>query len=134
MVSVLRSSGRGRGVVGASIVAGLLVVLAGSLVFVSVSAAAEPVSAWWRLGSESRPTNLPPGGEGVIVAYASNLGDAPVQGAATPVTLTDTLPAGITATGASANAGLAGSPRINKNPAVSCSGSSVVVCSYAGPL
>src|ERR1700727_3293859 len=96
MASMLRCNGveGRRTVVLVSLVVCLLFVMMGSLVFVSRGAAAEPVSAWWRLGSGSRPTNLLPGGEGVVVASASNLGDAPVQGTSAPVTLTDTLPAG----------------------------------------
>src|SRR5665213_1177522 len=59
-----------------------------------------PASAqapWWQLASSSQPRNLPPGGEGEIVVTATNLGDAEVNGASTPVTITDTLPPGVTA-------------------------------------
>src|SRR6202020_268175 len=134
MASMLRCNGveGRRTVVLVSLVVCLLFVMMGSLVFVSRGAAAEPVSAWWRLGSGSRPTNLLPGGEGVIVASASNLGDAPVQGASAPVTMTDTLPVGMTSVEVVASAGILGAE--HDNPAVSCSGSSVVVCTYAGSL
>ena len=48
----------------------------------------------WQITTEAAPTYLPPGGEGQIVIAINNLGD----GASTaPVTVTDTLPTGITA-------------------------------------
>jgi len=51
-------------------------------------------SAIWRLDSNSAPTALVPGKEARIIATASNLGDAQVEGDGPhPVTLTDTLPA-----------------------------------------
>jgi hypothetical protein len=53
--------------------------------------AAEP---WWHLSSSARPAVLAPGGEGTIVARAINVGDSATAGV---VTLTDTLPAGVTA-------------------------------------
>src|ERR1700722_1129310 len=59
-----------------------------------LASAAEP---WWHLTSGSRPTNLAPESEGEIVAIAENVGDAGIDGAQTPVTLTDTLPAGLEA-------------------------------------
>ena len=60
----------------------------------SFASAAEP---WWHLTSSSRPTNLAPESEGEIVAIAENMGDASIDGAETPVTVTDTLPAGLEA-------------------------------------
>ncbi len=64
----------------------------------AVSASAEVECAgcrpWWRVSSESFPTNLPPAGEGKIFLVAEDLGDAGVSG---PVVITDTLPAGLTA-------------------------------------
>ena len=62
---------------------------ASSASFVS---AAEP---WWHLTSGSRPTNLAPESEGEIVVTAENVGDAGINGAQTPVTVTDILPAGL---------------------------------------
>ena len=53
----------------------------------------------WQATIEAVPTNLPPGGEGKIIVGVSNLGDAAVNGAKTPVSITDKLPAGLTATG-----------------------------------
>jgi hypothetical protein len=54
--------------------------------------AAEP---WWRVSTESRPTNLVPGSEGEIVVNAENLGDGSIDGAKSPVTIADVLPAGL---------------------------------------
>jgi uncharacterized repeat protein (TIGR01451 family) len=66
------------------------VVLAGG-VGVTPAAAESP---WWRVALSARPAVLAPGGEGTIVVQAVNAGDSPTSGA---VTLTDTLPAGVTA-------------------------------------
>jgi hypothetical protein len=52
----------------------------------------------WRVTNEAVPSYLPPGGEGEIVVAVSNLGDATVNGAKAPVTITDTLPPGLKAT------------------------------------
>jgi len=60
----------------------------------SLASAAEP---WWHLTAGSRPTNLAPESEGEIVSNAVNVGDAGIDGAKTPVTVTDTLPAGLEA-------------------------------------
>jgi len=58
----------------------------------SFASAAEP---WWHLTSASRPTNLAPESEGEIYVTAVNVGDAGVYGAKAPVTIADTLPAGL---------------------------------------
>ena len=71
------------------------VVFAGALLAASVGVTpAAAVSPWWRVALSARPAVLAPGGEGAIVAQAVNAGDSPTSGA---VTLTDTLPAGVTA-------------------------------------
>jgi hypothetical protein len=60
-------------------------------------AVAAPASArvpWWSLSTVSRPANLPPGGEGTVVVMAVNVGDEVTSG---DVTLSATLPAGVTA-------------------------------------
>ena len=49
----------------------------------------------WTLESRPAPTNLPPGGEAQILATATNLGDAEVNGEASAITLSDALPAGL---------------------------------------
>lgn len=59
--------------------------------------AAKPCSTdcapWWHVNAMASPTNLPPGGQGTITGVAANLGDERNDG---PVTVTDTLPAGVT--------------------------------------
>jgi hypothetical protein len=62
-------------------------------VFVSSASAASP---WWHLVPRVQPANLSPGGEGLIVVQAENIGDAPTAG---PVTISATLPTGISVQG-----------------------------------
>ncbi len=90
---------------------------------VSSASAAAP---WWQLGSEVVPSNLPPGGEGLVIVVASNLGDAPVDGSTTPVVITAKLAPGLTATGTN-------SIVVNEVP-VECSTTTVVTCKYVGVL
>jgi len=52
----------------------------------------------WQLSSTSAPTDLPTSGEGQIAVAATDVGDAPVNGVTSPVTVTDRLPVGVTAT------------------------------------
>jgi len=61
---------------------------------VSSASAAEP---WWHLVSGSRPTTLAPESEGEVFVTAENVGDAGIDGAKTPVSVTDTLPPGLEA-------------------------------------
>jgi hypothetical protein len=68
----------------------------------SASAAEGPLNAWWHLSSRVAPTNLPPGGKGILVVAADDLGPAGVSGASSQITLTDTLPAGLRLTNAEA--------------------------------
>jgi len=79
----------------------MIVVTVGSLLAAAVlvwgaslASAAEP---WWHLTSGSRPTYLAPESESEIVVMAENVGDASIDGAKTPVTVTDSLPAGVEA-------------------------------------
>jgi hypothetical protein len=51
-------------------------------------------SPWWFVQSSSSPSFLPQGGEGEIHVTVENVGDAPIYGESTPVTITDRLPAG----------------------------------------
>ena len=61
-------------------------------------ALAQVQAPWWHMSSSSAPTNLRPGGtEDVVLAAASNLGDATAHGSAVPITISDTLPPGLTA-------------------------------------
>jgi hypothetical protein len=68
------------------------------LLLCAASSPAETLSPWWHLISVSRPSYLPPGGQGAIVVTAANLGDAnadPATGG--PVVISDELPAGVEA-------------------------------------
>jgi hypothetical protein len=77
----------------------LVAVLAGALLMTpALTAPASAAGPWWKLDAYSEPANLQPGGEGVIVVAANNLGDAPVNGVANPITISDVLPPGLTAT------------------------------------
>jgi hypothetical protein len=77
----------------------LSAVLVGGCVLAVVSAAPALAEApWWQIGSETVPTNLPPGGEGQLLVVLSNLGDAPIDGGKSTVSFTDRLPQGLTAT------------------------------------
>jgi hypothetical protein len=68
------------------------IAMAGLASGASTVLAAEP---WWRVSTETRPTNLAPGAEGEIVVTAENFGDASIDGAKVPVTVGDVLPAGL---------------------------------------
>ena len=59
---------------------------------------------WWHVGVGSRPSVLARGAEGEIVVSVENLGDAATViehggGAATPVVIADSLPAGVEVVG-----------------------------------
>ena len=77
----------------------LIGALLSALLLVAVCAgsasAAQPAAAWWRLTARPVPTNLPPGGEGLINIAAADLGPAGVTGEKSQITIADTLPAGL---------------------------------------
>jgi len=77
----------------------LIAVTVGALLSAAVLAWGAPFASaaepWWHVTSGSRPTNLAPESEGEIVVYAENVGDAGIDGARTPVTVTDSLPPGL---------------------------------------
>jgi hypothetical protein len=107
-------------------------VLATVLVLLTALACATPAlaeSPWWHLTSGARPSILPTGGEGTIVVSASNLSATPIDGTSATVTLTDTLPAGITATSIEGIAGILGTA----GP-VQCGGTTSVLCTFTGTL
>jgi hypothetical protein len=66
-----------------------------SLMTFAVASSASAASPWWKLSVSSRPNSLELGGRGKIVITAANLGDETVFAAANPVSITDTLPAGV---------------------------------------
>ncbi|HEY5342206.1 MAG TPA: hypothetical protein VIJ66_00910 [Solirubrobacteraceae bacterium] len=93
-MSELFDQARRRSLLAVAAVAVLLVALAGALPAFAQAA----LAPYWHLESSSAPTNLPLRGEAEIFVNAVNLGDAPVNVAASPVEVTDTLPAGLEVT------------------------------------
>jgi uncharacterized repeat protein (TIGR01451 family) len=94
---------------------------------VSVAPADEAAAPGWELTATSYPSNLPPGGRGQIEIGVYNIGAAASKGS---VTVTDTLPAGLTAI----EAGVHG---LTDNPVEhiewDCSGTKVVTCTNNNP-
>jgi hypothetical protein len=56
---------------------------------------ADASTAHWRLSTVAAPSNLAPGGEGEVVAYADNLGAGDVLANTTPVKAKDVIPEGL---------------------------------------
>ena len=114
----------------------ILAVAASSLATLTNAAPAFATSPWWHLNTTSAPANSA-GGEGTVVVEASNLGDAKIDAVETPVTVVDTLPAGVTATavqGEGENSGLFGTD-IGRKVAehVVCSApAQQITCTYSG--
>jgi hypothetical protein len=113
--------------------------VAAATVLASLLAGASPAfagSAWWRLSSIPAPTYLQLGTkedpkEALIVVAASNLGDADAIGSAeAPITMTDTLPAGVVATSVSGQASFPGGKEGRKPMTCSVS-ASTITCTYA---
>jgi hypothetical protein len=131
--------------------------LVGVLACLATPAFAEGgVGPWWHLTSGSRPANLPPGGQGEIVAMVTNMGDSNASGCVkapgagkykdpgcseeasepgkgdfehSPVRITDTLPPGL-----KAKSVLAITPVGNFAGSVPCSleSESRVSCTFVG--
>jgi len=59
----------------------------------------------WRLESSTAPRYLAPGASGLLVVVATNLGDSEISTSNVPLTLTEKLPAGLTATAIVADVG-----------------------------
>ena len=58
--------------------------------------------AWWRLSTRAAPTNLKPGGHGLVELTADDIGSVGVSGASVPITLSDVLPPGLVVSEAAA--------------------------------
>ncbi len=84
-------------------------VLIAGLMASGAVAAPSASTSWWALNFENTPTYLPPGGQGKIIVAATDIGDAGVNATHAPVTVSDTLPPGLEATGVAWNVGF-GSP------------------------
>jgi hypothetical protein len=74
----------------------LLLALTVALLAVAVNTPVALAGPWWRLESRGAPTNLKPGGRGLVLLGADDLGDAGIDGHTSQVTITDTLPEGLT--------------------------------------
>jgi hypothetical protein len=85
------------------------VLVAGLIAAGAAVAAPSLPKPWWALGFENTPTYLPPGGQGKVIVAATDVGDAGVNATHVPITISDTLPAGLEATGVVWNVGF-GSP------------------------
>jgi hypothetical protein len=72
-----------------------VVLLIVSLLVGAAPAFAEGEVPWWHVNATAAPTDLPPGEYGQIFVTAANLGDGEANGAGSPITLADKLPAGI---------------------------------------
>jgi len=66
--------------------------------FAASASAVEPAPGW-EVGSRVYPTNIKPGGKGIVVVQVYNTGAGSTAGT---VTMTDTLPPGLEATEAGA--------------------------------
>jgi hypothetical protein len=77
----------------------IVLAISASLVLVASAAAATKPGPGWALQSRSYPTNLKPGGTGLVVVQVFNTGAGSSSGT---VTVTDTLPPGLEATSAGA--------------------------------
>jgi hypothetical protein len=76
----------------------LLTALAAALLLLALAGASPAFAAgsWWHLSSGSAPTNLPPGGEGQVIATASNLGYEDAKATTgDPIKISDKLPPGL---------------------------------------
>lgn len=114
---------------------GRLLGVAAAAVLISLVTGVSPAlagSAWWRLSSVPAPTNLAGGQEDMIVVAASNLGDADAVGSEqAPITITDTLPAGVVATKVSGQASFPGGSEGRKQMVCSLLSVKAVSCTYA---
>ncbi|HTD09407.1 MAG TPA: hypothetical protein VK680_10985 [Solirubrobacteraceae bacterium] len=70
------------------------------------------VAPHWRIESHTAPTNLPVGGEGIVIVDAANIGDAEVDGRASKARILDALPANVTEV-TKIEAGDEGTPRFS---------------------
>jgi hypothetical protein len=93
------------------------------------------VERWYEFRGEFSSRVISEGGSGKLVLVAYNLGDAPTSG---PVTLTDVLPAGLTATGVIGSAGRTNGAFVEElvDPRVKCvvATGTRVSCTFEGVL
>ncbi len=134
-IPVKISSARTRAVLVLAMVFVVLLVCGG----VSVAGAAAEVGCsscrpWWHLDAVSAPASTP-GGEGRVIAEASDLGDAYVNGIVNHVTIVDKLPPGMVATSVYGSGGGSSRGREDTKFFMVCSASAgTVTCTFSGPL
>lgn len=117
-----------------------MVVLAAGVVCVVLgvgagfASAASGVAPWWGLYVGARPGVLSPGGSGVLVVTAENLGDGQADGSVSPVVVSALVPEGLTVVSLEGRAGAAS----GSTSGVLCSGGGAgprtVSCSFTGVL
>jgi hypothetical protein len=110
----------------------ILGVLAAGVLLAMLAGATPALAAapWWRLSSRAAPTYLQPGRKNQqIRVYATNIGDAPANGAVSPITITDHLPQGLKATGITGNAGAGAEPH-----GLTCLPLPALACTFAHPV
>jgi hypothetical protein len=90
-----------------------------------------PVEAGGQKAGSASSRVLSAGGSGRLVLTITNLGDAPVDGSSTPVTIVDQLPAGVEASRVEGFAGVQ-----NRSGPVACTvdATDLVTCSFEGTL
>ena len=93
-----------------------------SLAALAGASSASAAQPWWHVISSARPSYLPPGGEGTIVASVENLGDLQAGSEKSPVKIADVLPAGLkpVAIAGSKWFGNTGTPLSCSLPALTC--------------
>ncbi len=107
---------------------GGLVLVAVSLLGLGAAAPALAEGPRWQFSLTPVPTNLPPGGEGQIVLLAWNLGGE-AEGA--PVTITDDLPPGVTATAVHGETELAGEHLTQELEPMRCALTPAPTCTWS---
>lgn len=106
-----------------------------ALAVVSASAQADTPGPGWYLTGRTYPTNLPPGGEGKLVIDVFNVGE---MGSSGPITFTDILPEGVTATEAGnelwlcTGNGPGAAPHVSGATAITCTNNAEQMPSFAG--
>jgi len=66
-----------------------------TFLFFALAGVASANEPWWHVTVASTPSYLSPGASGQLLVSVSNLGDGVADGAASPVSVTDVLPAGV---------------------------------------
>ncbi len=85
----------------------LVITCAASLLLLGLAGASPALAGvWWHLASRPAPTVLTPGHHARLTVTATNVGDTGIDATASPVTITDTLPAGLEATKIQGESGL----------------------------